>query len=382
MFGLKKIAFLITFLFIAYSLNGIPLEANGGAPPPNPTIYTGSITVGGQVPSDSTVVLEGVRRKCIERCVTAKLGTFTSDAGIVENGIYVVTFGPPDATMVNSQITFHYEGLVKADLEDTFILRPTIRTESNWNLNFPAMPAITPTPAAPIVTDPVTTVETPDSELLSPIIPEMPTSVDLASAQALTVSGEMTVALGSVWKDYVPPRETVEPLIIFAKVGSYISKPAPLTFFTHEGRNTSDGKYVYLFSSLDINPGNEKYIGTPVEFYVRNVRGDSVRATMDYYAPGSLSGNEIIFGETLTSDIEIALGFFDSDLFWDSANLSDSLEISETDTDTLASVDSEAEGGTCSRVESVSLLQGSGDMAMMLAPILFLVGYTGWRRIK
>ena len=84
MFEFKRIAFLITFLFIAYSLNGIPLEATGGAPPPNPTIYTGSITVGGQVPSDSTVVLEGVRRRCIERCVTAKLGTFTSDAGIVE----------------------------------------------------------------------------------------------------------------------------------------------------------------------------------------------------------------------------------------------------------------------------------------------------------
>ena len=168
----------------------------------------------------------------------------------------------------------------------------------------------------------------------------------------------------------------------FAKVGSYISKPTPLTFFTHEGKNTSDGKYVYLFSSLDINPGNEKYIGTPVEFYVRNVKGDSVRATMDYNAPGTLSGNEIIFGETLTSDIEIALGFFEWELFWDTADLSDSLEISETDTDTLASVDSEAEGGTCSRVESVSLLQGSGDMAMMLAPILFLVGYTGWRRIK
>ena len=150
------------------------------------------------------------------------MGTFTSDAGIVENGIYVVTFGPPDATMVNSQITFHYEGLVKADLEDTFLLRPTIRTESNWNLNFPAMPAVTPTPAAPVpvVTDPVTTVETPDSGLLSPIIPEMPTSVDLASVQALTVSGEMTVLLESeFWKDYIPPRELVEPLIIFAKVG-------------------------------------------------------------------------------------------------------------------------------------------------------------------
>ena len=92
--------------------------------------------------------------------------------------------------------------------------------------------------------------------------------------------------------------------------------------------------------------------------------------------------NQIIFGETLTSDIEIALGFYEWELFWDTADLSDSLEISETDTDTLASVDSEAEGGTCSRVESVSLLQGSGDMAMMLAPILLLVGYAGWRRIK
>ena len=110
---------------------------------------------------------------------------------------------------------------------------------------------------------------------------------------------------------------------------------------------------------------------------------------MDYNAPGTRSDrlelndrNQIIFGETLTSDIEIALGFYEWELFWDTADLSDSLEISETDTDTLASVDSEAEGGTCSRVESVSLLQGSGDMAMMLAPILLLVGYAGWRRIK
>ena len=124
------------------------------------------------MPSDSTVVLEGVRRRCIERCVTAKLGTFTSDAGIVENGIYVVTFGPPDATMVNSQITFHYEGLVKADLEDTFILRPTIRTESNWNLNFPAMPAVTPTPVTQVSEDSAGTTVTNENPLIGSTGPE------------------------------------------------------------------------------------------------------------------------------------------------------------------------------------------------------------------
>ncbi|MBI15599.1 MAG: hypothetical protein CL782_05050 [Chloroflexi bacterium] len=370
MFEFKKIAFLITFLFIAYSLNGIPLEATGGAPPPNPTIYTGSITVGGQVPSDSTVVLEGVRRRCIERCVTAKLGTFTSDAGIVENGIYVVTFGPPDATMVNSQITFHYEGLVKADLEDTFILRPTIRTESNWNLNFPAMPAVTPTPVTQVSEESAGTPATNENPLIVPLAPVIVDNNTEGSGIPVVSENNLYLSIsGEIAYDSESYSDV--SLALVAKVGSYFTDPVPIMEYTKEA-----GTSFAVFDSLIIEPSSSKFIGKSIDFYIRTSDGSSAEV--------KVVGQPLVFGETV-SDIDIELEA--TDLKTDPSNPPSTSLLPEDKMDSAESTDSNissdnSEAGTCSRVESVTLLQGSGDMAMMLAPILLLVGYAGWKRRK
>ena len=84
-------------------------------------------------------------------------------------------------------------------------------------------------------------------------------------------------------------------------------------------------------------------------------------------------------------DIDIELEA--TDLKTDPSNPPSTSLLPEDKMDSSESADSNissdnSEGGTCSRAESVTLRQGSGDMAMMLAPILLLVGYAGWKRRK
>tara|TARA_Y100000996_G_scaffold411393_1_gene395458 strand:- start:764 stop:1855 length:1092 start_codon:yes stop_codon:yes gene_type:complete len=363
MIGFKRIAFLIALAIVAYSLNSLNVEA-AGAPPPNPTIYTGSITVGGQTPPDSEFVLEGVRKRCLEGCITARIGSFVSDGGIVENGSYVLTVGPPDATLVNSAITFHYDAIVKADQEDLFLIYPTIRTVSSYNLTFPALPAATPTPLpvlAPSETAPQEdTVEDQNPVVILPANPVVATdsSIPVVSANNLylSISGEIAITSS----DYADG--SIE---LLAKVGSYFSDPVTIMGYAKE-----KGTTFAVFNSLILEPSSSKFIGRSIDFYIRFSDGSSKEV--------KIVGNPLVFGETL-SDIEIELEAEGSNNPPSTSLLPEDKQDSSDSDNALVAEDS---SGTCGRVESVSLLQGSGDMMMMLAPILFLVGYTGWRKRK
>ena len=366
MIGFKRIAFLITLGIIAYSLNSISVEAAGGAPPPNPTIYTGTITVGGQTPADSEFVLEGVRKRCLEGCITAKVGSFVSDGGIIENGSYVLTFGPPDASFVNSVITFHYEGVVKADQEDLFLISPSIRTVPSYNLTFPALPAPTPT-AIPVITPSETAPQEDIVEVQNPVVilPTNPvvatdSSIPVVSANNLYLSISGEIAYTS--SDY----ENVS-LELLAKVGSHFSDPVPIMEYAKE-----KGTTFAVFDSLILEPSSSKFIGKSIDFYIRVSDGSSEEV--------KIVGNPLVFGETL-SDIDIELEAEGSNNPPSTSLLPEDKQDS-SDSDNAAQNLGADSSGTCGRVESVSLLQGSGDMAMMLAPILFLVGYTGWRKRK
>jgi len=371
----KFLGFSIILFFIAYSLNVSTLEAAGGSPPPNPTIYTGTISVGGEVPADSKSVLEGVRRRCLERCVTAKVGSFTSDAGIVENGIYVLTFGPPDSTFVNSPVTFHFDGLVKADQETVFMISGTIKTESNYSLTFPDLPTPTPTPIPALTLAPSPAID------LTPIEPLVVTAtpLPLASLQIekpsesnipfvsidnlhLSISGEVAYNVSDYEGD----------LEIVAKIGSYFSPAVSVTQYSQDGEIG-----FAVFDSLEIDPGSAKFIGKSIVFYFRD--GDGVSTKMHLAKDTSL-----IFGETL-SEIDIELEVGDASLFNNptaTGPLPADVIIGSGEQSIEDASEASGSGSTCGRVETLSFVEGSPDMLMMIAPIFLLVAYTGWRKRK
>ena len=369
MFKFKIFVFLITLGFIAYSLNSLVVEAAGGSPPPNPTIYSGTITVGGQTPPDSKFVLEGVRRKCLERCITARVGSFVSDGGIVENGSYVVTFGPPDATLVNSPITFHYDGLVKADEEDIFYISATIKVTPNYNLTFPTLPTPTPTPT------PIPAVLEPNPESSAPPIPVVVTATPVMSNQNTLLSPESGgIPLVSETNLYLSISGEIvysaagysnTSLELIAKVGSYFTNPVPLMEYAKE-----EGTAFAVFDSLVIEPSSAKFIGRAIDFYIRTSDGVSTEV--------KVVGKPLVFGETL-SDIDIELEAGDAEM--NASNLPSTSVMPEDKANDLAKATEDTEsGGTCSRVDNLSFVSGSGDMLMMVAPIFLLVAYTGWRR--
>ena len=93
-------------------LFGFSLTVNtafGSGPPPNPTVYSGAVRVDGTPPENSVFEVVNVMNKCIERCVFAKVGSYTSMASIIRDGKYALVVGPPDATFVGGDITFHYD---------------------------------------------------------------------------------------------------------------------------------------------------------------------------------------------------------------------------------------------------------------------------------
>ena len=93
-------------------LFGFSLTINtafGSGPPPNPTVYSGAVQVDGTPPENSVFEVVNAMNKCIERCVFAKVGSYTSMASIIRDGKYALVVGPPDATFVGGDITFHYD---------------------------------------------------------------------------------------------------------------------------------------------------------------------------------------------------------------------------------------------------------------------------------
>ena len=151
-----KLAMVLVVLLFSVPLVSTFIEAS--SPPPMPTIYSGSITVGGVAPVDSEVRTIGVRNECVSNCVTVKMGDFVSDGGIVRGGAYSVTVGPPNSSYVSNEVLFYYDDVVVADQTDRFMISASFRLVSGFNLTFAHLPTPTPVPSA---TPTATAVPTP-----------------------------------------------------------------------------------------------------------------------------------------------------------------------------------------------------------------------------
>ena len=110
-----------TLAFLGFSLVMTPVFASG--PPPNPTVYSGSVKVDGDLPEDSVFEVVNSMNKCIKRCVFAKVGSYTSMASIIRDGKYALVVGPSNTTFNGGKITFHYnDKRVSAELDNNTLM--------------------------------------------------------------------------------------------------------------------------------------------------------------------------------------------------------------------------------------------------------------------
>jgi hypothetical protein len=205
----------------------------GQSPPPLPTIFIGNVTVAGEAAPDGIVIF-------------ARVGDYTSDITIVENGRYVLTVGPPDTTYANKLITFHIEN-VQADETTPFIATSLPVVKSGFNLNFPNLPIPTPT-----------TTPTPTA---TPVV-----ALPAAYAGIIIVAGGSSVP---------------ENARLVARIGDdYESLPGVVT--------ASTGEYF----GIVLDPIDIKFVGRTVEFYLNGVKA---RTTTTYENGVSNRSLDIIF---------------------------------------------------------------------------------------
>ena len=236
-----------SFLFVMFMSGVNPIEATGGSPPPNPSLYSGTVLVGGDAPGDSVVKREGVRNRCISGCITVKIGDFVSDGGIVLNGSYTVTVGPPNSTYVGQDVVFYYDDVVVAAQMDRFIISPSFRILGGFDLTFPDLPTPTPEPTATPTQTPVPTstpVPTPTPVSTATPVPTATPSV----LSSITVSG--------VVKYDGPLEDPFGDLKLMARVGSYFSSEVKV--------NPAGG--IGVFDGLFIDPVNRKYLNKRIDF--------------------------------------------------------------------------------------------------------------------
>jgi hypothetical protein len=229
MINLRRMSASVIALAIFILISG---TVSAQSPPPLPTIFIGNATVAGEAAPDGIVIF-------------ARVGDYTSDITLVENGRYVLTVGPPDTTYANKLITFHIED-VQADETTPFIPTSLPTVKSGFNLNFPNLPIPTPT-STPI-----------------------PTATPLVALPA-AYAGIIIVAGGSV----------PENARLVARIGDgYESLPGVVT--------ASTGEYF----GIVLDPIDIKFVGRTVEFYLNGVKA---RTTTIYENGVSNQSLDIIF---------------------------------------------------------------------------------------
>ena len=246
---MRRVSLLVfaSFVFVTLIVSGKPAEATGGSPPPNPSLYSGSVSVGGSVPGDSVVKREGVRNRCVSGCITVRIGDFVSDGGIVLNGKYTVTVGPPNSTYVGQDVVFYYEGGVVASRMDRFVISPSFRIMGGFDLTFPALPTPTPEPTATPTQTPVPT-PTP-----------VPTATPVATATPVptaTPSVLSAIYVSGVVEYEGPLTDPFEDVKLMARVGSYFSAEVKVRQMGGIG----------VFEGLLIDPVNRKYLNKRIDF--------------------------------------------------------------------------------------------------------------------
>ena len=273
-------ASLIVFASLAFVMLvgiGNVVEATGGSPPPNPSLYSGAISVGGNVPGDSVIKQEGVRNRCLSGCITVRIGDFVSDGGIVLNGNYTVTVGPPNSTYVGQDVVFYYDGLVVASQMDRFIISPSFRIMGGFDLTFPALPTPTPEPTATPTQTPIPT-PTP--------VPTATPVATMTPVPTATPSFLSAISVSGVVRYEGPLSDPFGDLKLRARVGSYFSSEVSVREMGGIG----------VFEGLLIDPVNRKYLNKRIDFSLGDLE--------------AISGEVILFEPSL-AEIEVELTVVD-----------------------------------------------------------------------
>ncbi|MBI2166273.1 MAG: hypothetical protein HYU29_07735 [Chloroflexi bacterium] len=144
--GLILLALPFLLLIVLAAAGALRAATVQAQPPPFPLIFSGSVTVGGNVAPDGLNV-------------SARLPGITKPFGPVQTsgGRYsALSVGPPDSSYSGRTITFWLEDLVQAQETVVYMVPSIDSLFRTANLTFPALPA-TPTPTATAAPTPTAT---------------------------------------------------------------------------------------------------------------------------------------------------------------------------------------------------------------------------------
>ncbi len=298
--------------------------------PPLPVIYEGSATAAGAPVPDGLLI-----RARVEDC--------ESEPVVVEDGRYRnLVLGPPSTTYGGKTITFHLDG-VQADQTDTYLVKSFPTLKESFNLIFPMVPEPTPTPT-PTPTE--TPVPTP--------IPEV--------AQPAVYSGSVIIAGGTV------------PVgaVLVARVGSYTSFPA---FIAGDA-----------YRNLVVDPLDISLVGGTVEFLLNGV----VSGTTDTYESGAREGEFDLFFVGLVTPTPTPAPPTVTPT--PTPTPTPTATPTSTPTPTATSVPptpmvvlptsipvAEEGGGGCLPFGDTPLATGTGNLLLLVAPLLLIASYRRWR---
>ena len=202
-------------LFVTFvGLGTLPVAtAEAQEIPPLPTVFSGSVTVGGSPAPDGLIVV-------------GRIGTAYESAPVVtDGGGYAnLVVGPIDSSLIGDATTFHLGGLTA----DQSVPYSPGSIDLSFDLTFPPLPTPTPTPTATATNTPTATAT-----------PEV--------ARPAIFEGNVVVAGSSVG----------EGATLYARIGAYESHPALIV----------DGVY----RSLVVDPGNISFVGQVIEFVLDGV---------------------------------------------------------------------------------------------------------------
>ncbi|MBM3934030.1 MAG: hypothetical protein FJ319_06980 [SAR202 cluster bacterium] len=243
------------FLFATISAATAAGSANAQSPPIFPQSYTGNITAGGQPVPDGHYVVARIDTRYQSEPIQVKNGTYSN-----------LLVSVPDDTFNNALITFHLDGSPdRATQTDRVVVKYGPSTEafkSGFNLTFAGIPTPTPTPSAtPTITPTPTLTPVPTNTPIFTPTPQV--------ANPAVFSGQIAVVGGRV----------PSGAVLIARIEDYESAPAVV----------NGDRYV----NLVLAPGNPKYIGKPIEFFLNGMKS----STTARFVSGAFENN---FGVVFT----------------------------------------------------------------------------------
>ena len=367
---MKVLLFVTTLMLmgLAFFHNTHSVQAAGGSIPPWPVIYTGSVTLGGTPAPDGLWIV-------------GRMDGYTSVPLEISGGRMAgLAVGAPDQTFFGKTITFELrndpsvsEGATVAEQTDTFAKYPLPTLKKDFDLTFPAFPTPTPLPTATPTATPVATA--------TPLATATPIVVG-----AVVYNG-VVVASGAV----IP-----EGASLTARIGTYESNSVPVV----------GGRYLSLI--VDLN--DPDLTGATVNFYLN---GTEARTTAIYEVGSTIRNVDLIFTDLPifntpepapvdtpvppVSTATVAAVTIAAPVVVPTAPVATNtpvptqipeptpepivLVVTATPAAEETPLPAEESGG-CFAVSDVDPLTGTANVLAMIGPLLLLVAYRGFRKLR